>query len=214
MTPEQLIQQLNWRYAVKKFDSQKKISDSVWVALEESLRLAPSSYGLQPWKFLHIKNKNIRQLLRASSWNQSQVEDASDYIVICFKEKLDVNHVEKYMQSIADQRQVSLDSLEGFKNTIIKDLVEGPRSLQIDSWAQRQCYISMGFLMLAAAQLGVDSCPLEGLVAQDYDSILNLMGTGFKTLGAVALGYRHTQDKFQSLKKVRFLKEDVFTTFE
>ncbi len=200
---------LTWRYAVKKFDSTKIISDSDLQILFDSLVLSPSSYGTQPWKFLVIENKNLREKLKSVSWNQSQVVDASHFIVFLYKEKMDKTHIEKYAKRISEVRGVSLDSLDGFKKMLIQDLVEGPRSNTIEVWAQRQAYIAMGFLMEAAALLKIDSCPMEGLEADKYDEILNLKNTGWKTIAAMPLGYRHSDDKYQNIAKVRFQQNDV-----
>lgn len=212
LSPDALLKSLNWRYAVKKFDANQKISATDWQALKESLRLSPSSYGLQPWKFIDVQNPELRRLLRAQSWNQSQVEEASRFVVLTFKEKMDPQHIDQFIQATAKQRQISAESLKGFADMMIGDLVTGPRSQVIDSWAQRQTYIAMGFLMLAAALLKIDSCPLEGLDANQYDELLGLKGTGYKTVAAVALGYRHTEDKYQNLTKVRFTEDVVFET--
>lgn len=212
LSPDALLKSLNWRYAVKKFDANQKISATDWQALKESLRLSPSSYGLQPWKFIDVQNPELRRLLRAQSWNQSQVEEASRFVVLTFKEKMDPQHIDQFIQATAKQRQISAESLKGFADMMIGDLVTGPRSQVIDSWAQRQTYIAMGFLMLAAALLKIDSCPLEGLDANQYDELLGLKGTGYKTVAAVALGYRHTEDKYQNLTKVRFTEDAVFET--
>lgn len=200
---------LTWRYAVKKFDSTKIISDSDLQILFDSLVLSPSSYGTQPWKFLVIENKNLREKLKSVSWNQSQVVDASHFIVFLYKEKMDKTHIEKYAKRISEVRGVSLDSLDGFKKMLIQDLVEGPRSNTIEVWAQRQAYIAMGFLMETAALLKIDSCPMEGLEADKYDEILNLKNTGWKTIAAMPLGYRHSDDKYQNIAKVRFQQNDV-----
>ena len=208
---EQIKQALNWRYATKKFDSQKKISAADWEVLAQSLIAAPSSYGLQPWKFFVVENPEVRRQLKAVSWDQTQVTEASHYVVLAYKEKLDVEHIQAFINQIAKVRGVPVESLDGYKNLMIENLIVGPRSKTIEAWAQRQTYIAMGFLMETAAILGVDSCPIEGLEPDKYDQILNLNGSGWKTVAAVALGYRHTEDKYQSLKKVRFDAADVIT---
>ena len=117
---------LNWRYAVKKFDPQRKISAGDWALLKESLRLTPSSYGLQPWKFIVVENPELRKQLREVSWNQSQVTDCSHYVVMAFKEKLDVNFIRKNIEKIAQIREIPVDTLAGFEKAIIGDLVDGP----------------------------------------------------------------------------------------
>lgn len=211
MTNKTIIDKLNWRYAVKKFDPSKKIPIADWETLAESLRLAPSSYGLQPWKFLLIKNSDIRKKLTALSWNQSQIEDCSHFVVFTVKTKLDEAHIQKYIERLAEVRKMDVAQLEGFKKGATGDLVKGPRSATINYWAQRQSYIAMGFLMETAALLNIDTCALEGLDPKGYDKVLNLEDTGYETVAAVAIGYRHPDDKYQHLAKVRFETKDVFT---
>lgn len=210
MTHQKIQEALEWRYAVKQFDKTKKISDQDWQSLTESLKLAPSSYGLQPWKFLVIDNPEVREKLRSVSWNQGQVTDSSRYVVFAYKEKLDVDFVERYVKRISQVRNVSLESLVGYRDLMVENLIKGPRSQTIDAWAQRQSYIAMGFLMETAALLKIDACPMEGLDTNAYDEILGLKGTGWKTVATVALGYRHPEDKYQLNKKVRFEDEALF----
>ncbi|MNK11970.1 putative NAD(P)H nitroreductase YfkO [compost metagenome] len=200
---------LNWRYATKKFDTSKKISALDWKVLQNALTMAPSSYGLQPFKFFVVENPEVREKLKASSWNQGQVTDASHYVVFAAKEKLDEEFIQKYINRIAEVRGVSQESLDGFKSSMVEALIKGPCAKTIDSWAQRQAYISMGFLMETAALLNIDACPMEGFDPQSYDKILNLEGTGWKTVSTVALGYRHPDDAYQNLKKVRFSDETL-----
>lgn len=211
MEKNTLIEKLNWRYAVKKFDSSKKISSSDWEILEESLRLAPSSYGLQPWKFLIIQSHEVRKKLTPLSWNQTQIEDCSHLVVLTFKKKMDEAHIQKHITRMAEVRKMDVSQLEGFKKAMIGDLVQGPRSEVINFWAQRQAYIAMGFLMETAALMKKDTCPLEGIDSKGYDKVLNLEGTGYETVAAVAVGYRHPEDAYQKAVKVRFEKKDIFT---
>lgn len=150
---------LNWRYATKKFDVNKKISSADWKTLTESLIASPSSYGLQPWKFLVVENPSIREKLKAVSWNQTQVTDSSHYVVFIYKEKMDAEHIEKYIQQIAKVRQIPASSLDAYKNMMVENLVKGPRSQTIEAWAQRQAYIAMGFLLETAALLKIDATP-------------------------------------------------------
>lgn len=210
MTRKQILESLQWRYAVKKFDPEKKIDPADFEALEEALRLSPSSHGLQPWKFVVVKDPEVRARLRAASWNQSQVTDASHYVVLAYQSRVQEVDVDRYMKSIAHTRGVELETLEKFKRSIIRDIVEGPRSEIIEHWAIRQVYIAMGFVMEAAALLKIDACPMEGLEPEAYDDILGLKDTEYKTAAAVAFGYRHPECRFQKVKKVRFPKDEVF----
>ncbi|MBP9839273.1 MAG: nitroreductase family protein, partial [Proteobacteria bacterium] len=110
-----LIDQLKWRYATKKFDSVKKISAENWAVLEESLILSPSSFGLQPWKFLVVDDKETRKQLRKVSWDQSQIEDASHMVVFAVNTNLSKDYVAKYVNSIASTRGVAKNTLDGLE---------------------------------------------------------------------------------------------------
>lgn len=207
--PQTILQQLNWRYACKKFDPTKKISDQDWHVLTQSLWLSASSYGLQPWKFLVIENPELRQKLLPLSWNQSPVVEASHLVVFTYKEKLDEAHIIRHIEQTAKVRGVDITTLERYKNGTIQDLLHGPRYQTIEFWAQRQSYIAMGSLMTTASMLGIDSLAMEGIDPVAFDKTLGLVGTGWKTVAAVACGYRSPDDKYQHFKKVRFDIHDV-----
>jgi nitroreductase len=160
---QQILETLSWRYATKKFDSAKKISDSDWKVLSESLRLAPSSYGLQPWKFILVENKQVRRELTPLSWNQTQVEDCSHYVVFAARTAIDEAYADKWMKCLADTREIPVEKLAAYRELMFKDIVKGPRSKIADTWSQRQSYIAMGFLMETAALLGIDTCAMEGI---------------------------------------------------
>lgn len=211
---DSLLHAMKWRYAVKKFDAAKKISDADWNVLAESVRLAPSSYGLQPWKFLLIENQKLRKELRAVSWNQSQVEEASHFLVFTTVTKLTEQNIENHISQVAKVRGSSTASLQGYRDMMVSDLVRGPRSETIKWWAQRQSYIAMGQLMYTAALMQIDTCPMEGLDAAAYDNILKLESSGYSTVAAVALGYRHADDGYQRQPKVRFELKDVLSVIK
>lgn len=211
MEKKELIESLNWRYAVKRFDPAKVISDSDFEALEETLRLAPSSYGLQPWRFVVIKSKEVREQLKSVSFHQPQVTDASHYVVMTVKDRLRLEDVDHYINFVAGERNIDPSVLSGFRKSIVGDMIEGPRAAMVNYWATHQIYIAMGFVMEAAALLRIDSCPLEGLIPAEYDRILGLQGTGYRTAAAMAFGYRSAECKMQTAKKIRFPKDHVIT---
>ncbi|MDX9732342.1 MAG: NAD(P)H-dependent oxidoreductase [Bdellovibrionales bacterium] len=194
---------LNWRYATKKYDPTKTLSKEEWSAIETALLQAPSSYGLQPWKALLIESKDLRAQLREISWNQPQVTDASHYVVLLARDAVSETDIDTYMQRIAEVRGVDLDSLQGFKDMLVKNVVQGLEPNARHTWAQRQAYIGMGFALETAALVGVDATPMEGLDARAYDKLLKLENTGWKTVAAIAFGHRHAEDAYQTLKKVR-----------
>lgn len=130
---EIIFNQLNWRYACKKFDSSKIIREADWNILAETLRLSASSYGLQPWKFIVVQNPEIRKQLLPVSWNQTPVTDASHFVVLTYKEKMDEDHINRHIEQTAKVRGIEATSLEGFKKVMMGDLVKGPRS-EVINW--------------------------------------------------------------------------------
>jgi nitroreductase len=209
MTNEQLLTALNWRYATKVFDATKKISAEVWKTLEQSLVLTPTSYGLQPYKFLVIENPATRAELLPHSWGQKQVVDASHFTVFTARTEMKEADVDKLIKRTTDLRKLPADALNHYRGTMLGDVVNGPRGKIAYEWAARQAYIALGNLMTCAAVLGVDTCPMEGLVPMEYDKVLNLNGSGYATVMACALGYRATGDKYASLAKVRYETKDL-----
>ncbi|HEX9080759.1 MAG TPA: NAD(P)H-dependent oxidoreductase [Holophagaceae bacterium] len=208
-TPTSLLDALQWRYATKKFDPTKKISAADWAALEQALILTPSSYGLQPWKFLVVTDPALKAKLRPVSWNQSQIEDCSHLVVFVAKEDVTESDVDRFIARVAEVRGVSSESLAGYKGFMMGDLVNGPRHAIIGEWAARQAYIALGNFMTSAAVMGIDTCPIEGLDPAKYDEILGLKGSGYRTLAACPAGYRAADDKYATTPKVRFAAQDV-----
>jgi nitroreductase len=205
LTPTQLIETQNWRYAVKQFDPTKKIPTETWAALEQSLLLTPSSFGLQPWKFLIITSAELKQKLQPVSWNQPQVSDCSHHVVFTALKKMTPEYVQQYINSIAETRHVPVDSpsLAGLQKMILGSLTTAPHL----EWNTRQAYIALGNFMTSAALLGVDTCPMEGIEANKYDEILGL--TDYTTIVACPAGYRLATDKYATLAKVRFAAEQM-----
>jgi nitroreductase len=204
-----LLVRLNWRYATKKFDPAKPIHPSVWAALEEALVLSPSSYGLQPYRFVVVADPELRKKLRAASWDQPQVTDASHFVVFAHKLAVTEADVERFVGLIAETRSTARSALQGYHDMMAGDLVKGPRSAMVKEWTARQTYIALGNLLTSAALLGVDACPMEGLDPAKYDEILGLTAKGFGTTNACALGYRAADDKYAGAKKVRFPSDEL-----
>lgn len=207
---EDILDQMQWRYAVKKFDPTRKVSEEDWRAMEEVLRLAPSSYGLQPWKFIIVRDPGLRASLRKASWNQSQTTDASHFVVFLYHRAVDEAWVRKNMDITETVRGLPKGTLDKYHDLVCGDVVRGPRAKTIDAWAQRQTYIAMGMLMETAALLAIDTCPMEGLDPAEYDRILGLETGEWGTVAACAVGYRAADDKLQHAKKVRFTREEIF----
>ena len=204
ITPETLLESLRWRYAVKRFDAERRIPDALWSSLEESLRLTPSSYGLQPWKFLVITSPELRAELRPCSWDQAQISDCSHLVVLLRRRTINAADADQLMARTAAVRGIDPAKLEGYRGMIERDLIAGPRSRTIGNWAANQVYIALGNLMTSAALLGVDTCPIEGFSPTEYDRILKLEDTGFQSAVVCACGYRSAEDAYASLAKVRY----------
>jgi len=209
ITNESLLKQLQWRYATKLFDPHRKLDGDTISALEESLVLTPSSFGLQPWKFLVIEDQAVKERLTPLSRNQPQVKDCSHFVVFTYNAAFDLDDVDRYLRAMVGIRGGSLSDLETFRN-VMRSFIEAKEEAgNLEDWSIRQVYIALGQLMVSAAMLGVDACPMEGIQPADFDEVLKLKDTGFKTVVACALGYRLESDKYAQLSKVRFPKEEL-----
>ena len=209
LPPQQLVDALNWRYATKKFDPSKKIPDDVWSALEQSLVLAPSSIGLQPWKFFVVTDSTVKTQLMAASYRQPQVADCSHFVALTARRDIDARHVDRHIDRMAEVTGVTTDSLAKFRTMTMRNLDKARAAGTLDMWQEHQIYIALGQFMVSAALLAVDTCPMEGIEPQKYDEILGLAGSNYATVVACAAGYRLPDDKYANMKKVRFRPEDV-----
>jgi len=209
ISSDTLLQQLRWRYATKQFDPNRKISDADWRTLEEALLLTPSSFGLQPWKFIVVSDPAKREALVPVSWGQRQVADASHLVVFAIKKEIGAGEIDTFLERVVEVRGGSMEALTGYRGMMIGSLVNGPLGRDIQSWAQRQLYIALGNFMTSAALLGIDTCPMEGFEPAKYDEILGLSERGLAATVACPAGYRAETDKYASLPKVRFKAEDV-----
>ena len=209
LTPAQVVERLEWRYATKSFDPTKQIPADAWHALEQSLVLAPSSFGLQPWKFLVVEDKNLREQLRAASWNQSQVVDADRFVVFTALRTTTAEDVDRFMQRTSELRGTPVESMQGYRNVIANFLVKGWAAKDLFAWNARQTYLALGQFMTAAALMGIDTCPMEGIDLHGYDELLGLKGSRYATLCACAVGYRAAHDKYGEAVKVRYAHDDI-----
>jgi len=210
MNTTELLKALEWRYATKAFDPTKKIPADTWQSLERALVLTPTSYGLQPYQFLVVSDPAKRTELLPHSWGQKQVVDASHFVVFAAKTKMTEADVNKLIERTVEIRKLPApEALGTYRFMMLGDVVNGPRGKIAHEWATRQTYIALGNLMTCAAVLGIDACPMEGLVPAEYDKVLNLSGSGYATVVACALGYRSPDDKYAKLAKVRYDAKDL-----
>ncbi len=202
-----ILDHLNWRYAVKKFDASKKVSDEDFAALEQSLILAPSSYGLQPYKFIVVTDEALKEKLRPACYGQTQIVDSSHLVIFAAKMELDDEFVEEYVQRLQEVRGTPREMIEeyiGMMKGTMKTLRDN--GLEV-SWSQRQAYIALGFLLETAAVLKIDACPMEGFEIEKVNEILGLEGYTASVL--CTLGYRAEDDWLAAVEKVRFTNDKL-----
>lgn len=205
-----ILEHRTWRYATKKFDSSKKISDESLTILLEATRLSASSYGLQPYHVFVITNPEIREQLKPVSWGQSQITDASHLIVFAHQTDFGNELVDDYLANVSETRNIPGETLKGYGDFAKSKLVDLPQKTKED-WAAKQVYLALGNLMQAAAELKIDTCPMEGFEAEAYNSILNLNEKGLSASVVVPVGYRSAEDQTQHLAKVRKSNKALFT---
>ena len=203
------IQALNWRYAVKKMNT-KKITEEKLQRVIESISLAPTSMGMQPFELVVIKNQELKHKLLPIAYNQPQVVDCSELIVFCAWTDHYEEKVNKYIQNIQDIRNVSEESLEIFKSNILKFLNRLSEEEKI-IWSKNQAYIALGVALSACAFEKIDSTPMEGFDRDTLNKEFKLTEKGLKASVIVALGYRSDSDFNAKLPKSRLPDQVIFT---
>ncbi|CAG2531851.1 Nitroreductase [Maribacter dokdonensis] len=205
-----ILNKLNWRYATKKFDSSKQVSKADLDTLLEGAKLTASSYGLQPYEIYVIKNDNIRQELRKASYNQPQITDSSYLFVLANKPNFDEALIDDYIDNIVSTRGVTIEDLEGYSQSMKSALLDLPNDDK-NKWSSNQAYIVLGNLMTLAAEMEIDTCPMEGFNKEQYNKILGLTKKGLNAAVVLAVGYRSTEDDTQHYPKVRYSQEQIIT---
>lgn len=205
------IENAKWRYATKKYDTNKKVSEKDIEFLKEAINLAATSYGLQPFKVLIIENQEVRKQLQPASWGQSQIVDASHLFVFVNIVNPGEKEIDAYVENISKVREIKTDSLQGFSN-YIKGAVGKFSNEQKANWTSKQTYLALGNLLNAASELKIDVTPIEGFEPAKYDEILGLTENGLHASLVAAIGYRSSEDGNQHLKKVRKPLEELFET--
>ncbi len=205
---EAILEQLNWRYAVKQYDASKKVTDEDWATIERSLTLAPSSFGLQPYKFIVVTDPAIREKLKPAAYGQSPITDASHLVVFAYKKTLSDADVEHFVERISEVRGQDRGSLLEYENMIKDSAKRAIDGGYIETWNSRQAYIPLGFLLETAALLGVDATPMEGFDPVQFNEILGL--TDYSAVALAAVGYRDAEhDWLAPLPKVRMPDEEL-----
>jgi len=204
-----LLESLNWRYATKKFDASKKISDTDFNTIKEAIRLSASSYGLQPFKVLVIESPELRAKLQPAAWGQSQIVDASHLIVFANETNFGDAEIDAYGRNLVETRGIPSESIQGYVDFMKSKISTLPLEAR-DSWTSKQAYIALGTLLYVAAELKIDATPMEGFEAEKVNEILGLDKLGLNASLIATLGYRHEDDATQHFKKVRKSNEEFF----
>ncbi len=204
-----LIEKLNWRYATKKFDHTKKLSSEQLDELLKAVQLSPSSAGLQAYKVIVVEDAAVKEQLRAAANNQAQLTDASQIIVFASETGLDEAYAKNYIDLVAKTRSVGRENLAGFEQMIVGNINRLDEAQKL-AWSHKQTYIALGVLLTAAAELGIDACPMEGFNAAKFDEILRLKEKGLTSSVIAAIGFRAEDDTYSKLVKVRKPEEELF----
>ena len=205
------IEHQNWRYATKKFDTSKKVSNSDLQTLKKAIQLAASAYGLQPYKVLIVENPELRTQLQTASWGQSQIVEASHLLVFANISKIDEAYIDAFFENTANTRNIPIEALDGYKTFMKNAILDMPED-QMNIWTYKQPYLELGNLLCAAAELKIDVTPMEGFEAQKYNDILGLSAKGLNASLVATIGYRHEEDQLQHLAKVRKPETELFET--
>tara|TARA_R110002050_G_scaffold14313_7_gene45238 strand:+ start:9320 stop:9976 length:657 start_codon:yes stop_codon:yes gene_type:complete len=204
------INNLNWRYATKKFDTTKKVSEKHLNILLEATTLSASSYGLQPYKIIVIEDPEIRAQLLPAAWGQSQITDASHVIVLANQTTFGEELVDDYIANVSKVRDIPAEGLKGYAD-FMKSSLTPLSNDEKAKWTAKQAYIALGNLLSAAADLKIDTCPMEGFDASQFNEILGLNKKDLNAAVIVTVGYRSNEDETQHYKKVRKSKENLIT---
>lgn len=204
-----IIEHLEWRYATKKFDNTKRLSDSQIDTLKSAFNLTATSYGLQPLKMLIISNHELKEKLLPHAYNQPQITTCSHLLVICIKTDVDGTYVDKKFDHEKKVRKIEESAIAGFRS-FLKNFIENKEPSDLELAAKHQSYIALGNLMTVCALEKVDSCPMEGFVSEKFDEVLELKSKNLKSALLLPVGFRATDDMMSQMKKVRLpLSESI-----
>jgi len=206
------IENLKWRYATKKFDSSKKVSQQNIDYIKEAVQMSASSYGLQPYKVLEIKSSKLREELKPISWNQSQITDASHLFVFCNRLSVSEENVDSLIQLKSEINKIDIEIISGYGDFVKGKLKEKSKS-EMFHWTAKQTYITLSNAMTACAELHIDCTPMEGFETDAYNEKLKLFQLGLNACVLLAVGYRHNEDMSQNSKKVRKSIDTIFEEF-
>ncbi|WP_243347813.1 NAD(P)H-dependent oxidoreductase [Parabacteroides sp. FAFU027] len=203
-----LIEALKWRYATKRMNGQPVEAEKVETILE-SIRLTPTSLGLQPFKVVVVSDKTLREKIHEKACQQPQIVEGSHVLVFAVRTDVKQEEVDEYIHRVATERDIPVENLAGYKS-MISNVQELPRERYLQ-WTARQAYIALGISITAAAFEKVDATPIEGFVPELLDEILGLGEMGLHSVVLLALGNRdEAKDHLAKAKKVRKSAKAMF----
>lgn len=205
------INDQKWRYATKKFDASKKVSNADLEILKDAIQLSSSSYGLQPYTVFIIDNPEMRTQLQPLAWNQSQITDASHVLVFANNTNFGDAEIDAYIQNVAQTRGIPVESVKGYAD-FMKMKINALEPEVKSTWTAKQTYLALANLLNAAAELKIDVTPMEGFEPEKVNELLGFNNIGLNASLIATIGYRHEEDATQFYKKVRKSKEELFTT--
>ncbi|OBX25730.1 nitroreductase [Gelidibacter algens] len=197
-----IIESLQWRYATKKFDRNKNLTDEKLQTLKQAFNLTATSFGLQTISLLIIENETLRNELLPAAYNQKQIVEASHLLILCIKDHINTNDVDELFDNVSYLRNTPETILEPYRNDL-KSMMQKMTQEQQQEWSIKQAYIALGNLMTVCAVERIDSCPMEGFDRAQYDNILKLHEKELKSVLLLPVGYRAEDDMFANFKKVR-----------
>jgi nitroreductase len=207
------IEKLQWRYATKKFDSRRILSEEKLNILKDTFNLTATSYGLQPLKLVIVSNQKIKEQLMPLTYNQAQVRDASHVLIFCIEKNIDSQFISEHFKRVEDERQTPRTILEPFEKALISNFSK-KEAHEIRHWMSNQLYLTLGALLTVCAMEKIDACPIEGFEPEKYDQLLGLEEKSLESVIVLPVGYRDESDFFINLKKVRRGVEELVVNID
>ncbi len=202
-----MLENLRWRYATKKFDPDYIVPQASLDFIIDAVRLSASSLGLQPYKLMIIRDKSLREKLVEHSWGQDKVVNSSHLLVLAVNTKIDDGLIDQHLDLVREIQKLPEEKINAFRE-MIKGFLSQSSEAQLLQWSKHQAYIALGNLLTVLAEMKIDSCPMEGFIAKEYDRILGLNEMGLTSTLVLPIGKRSSDDHYAHAPKVRKSKDD------
>jgi len=204
-----IIDGLKWRYATKRFDAAKKVSDTDIQTLQQAVNLTATSYGLQTFRVALVTDPKVKEQLQVASFNQPQLTESSHVFVFANMLEVSDEYVDGFIKLLAETRGIPVDAVQGYAD-YMKGSLKGKEPAFVQDWTRRQAYIALGTLLATAGELKIDTCPMEGFDPEQVNDILGLPQQGLNACVIATVGYRSEEDQTQHAAKVRLPLEELF----